>query len=171
MFKTNYILNPKRAQFESRRERFSYRVKLPFVLLGLWLGFPNIQYSYVHGNKQRLRLGFGCSTMNTVFNVISGDICVGDGTIFGHNCMVLTGTHRFINGRRASLGDSNEEETPTAGRDIQIGTGCFIGSGTIIQGNVKIGDNVLIGSGAVVTGDLPGNCFAAGVPAKVISFF
>lgn len=43
--------------------------------------------------------------------------------------------------------------------------GC--GNCTILPG-VTIGNNVIIAAGAVVTKDIPDNCIAAGVPAKVI---
>ena len=171
MFNNNYFLNPKRSEFNSLRGKIVYFVKLPLVKLGLWLGFQNIEYSYVHGCKSRISLGENCSTMNTIFNVISGNIIVGNDTLFGHNCMVLTGTHEFYNGRRASLNNPTLEETPVAGRDINIGEGCFIGSGVIIQGNVNIGSNVILGAGAVVTGNIPDNCFAAGIPAKIVNYF
>jgi acetyltransferase-like isoleucine patch superfamily enzyme len=108
--------------------------------------------------------------MNTLFNVISGNITIGDNTLFTHNCMVLTGTHNFYNGKLASLNNPPELEVPNQGRDIVIGSGCFIGSGAIILGNVIIGDNVIIAAGSVVTNDVPSNCFAGGIPAKVIHF-
>jgi acetyltransferase-like isoleucine patch superfamily enzyme len=108
--------------------------------------------------------------MNTLFNVISGNITIGDNTLFTHNCMVLTGTHNFYNGKLASLNNPPELEVPNQGRDIVIGSGCFIGSGAIILGNVIIGDNVIIAAGSVVTNDVPSNCFAGGIPAKVINF-
>ena len=171
MFNNNFFLNPKRYEFGSLRARIVYYVKLPLVNIGLRLGFQNIEYSYVHGCKSRVKLGDNCSTMNTIFNVISGNIVVGNNTLFGHNCMVLTGTHEFYNGRRASLSDPPVEETPNSGRDITIGEGCFIGSGVIIQGKVNIGDNVIVAAGAVVTKDIPGNCFVAGVPAKIVNYF
>ncbi len=171
MFNLNFFLNPKRKENYSLRGKVVNYIKLPFLNFGLWLGFQNIEYSYVHGCKSRIKLGGNCSTMNTIFNVISGNIVVGSNTLFGHNCMVLTGTHKFHNGRRASLNESPEEETPDSGRDIKIGDGCFIGSGTIIQGKVNIGNNVMIGSGSVVTKDIPDGCFAAGVPAIIIHYF
>ncbi len=171
MFNISYFLNPKRKENYTLRQKVAYCVKLPLLNFGLWLGFQNIQYSYVHGCKSRVKLGDNCSTMNTIFNVISGNIVIGNNTLFGHNCMVLTGIHEFYNGRRASLNDSLVEETPDSGRDIIIGEGCFIGSGAIIQGKVNIGDNVIIAAGAVVTKDVPDNCFAAGVPAKIINYF
>jgi acetyltransferase-like isoleucine patch superfamily enzyme len=144
-------------------------ILLPITRLGLLCGFPNIDYAYVHGRVRRLHIGQRCSTMNTTFNVVSGDVYIGDDTLFSHNCYVLTGIHRFYNGKRAGLqADSPITEVPLEGRDIRIGKGCFIGAGATIIGGVTIGDNVIIGAGAVVTSDVPTGSFAAGVPARVM---
>ena len=121
MFKTNYFLNPKRNEQTSLRVKVGFYTKLPLIKLGLWLGFQNIEYSYVHGCKSRLSLGMNCSTMNTIFNVISGDVSIGDDTLFGHNCMVLTGTHEFYDGRRASLSSAIIEETPVSVEILVLG--------------------------------------------------
>lgn len=44
----------------------------------------------------------------------------------------------------------------------------WIGEGVAIMPNVTIGENSIIGSNAVVTKNIPANCVAAGVPAKII---
>lgn len=51
---------------------------------------------------------------------------------------------------------------------IKIGSNCFLGHGTIVVPGVTIGNNVIIGTGSVVSRDIPSNCVAAGVPARVI---
>jgi maltose O-acetyltransferase len=136
--------------------------------VGLWCGFTNVDYAYVHGHVGRLHLGERCSTMNTIFNTVSGDIWIGDDTLFSHNCQVLTGVHRFHEGRRASLAVPPKiDETPLEGRDVHIGSGCFIGANACILGGVTLGDNVIVGAGAVVTHDIPSGCFAVGIPARV----
>jgi galactoside O-acetyltransferase len=122
---------------------------------------------YCKGDHKKLHLGKNVSTVNTLFNTSSGHIYIDDNTIFGHNVMVLTGVHEFLNGVRKSL-ITKGLETPLEGFDIKIGKGCWIASGVIITGKVNIGDNVIIGAGAVVTKDIPSNVFAAGVPAKVL---
>jgi len=163
-----FVFNPWRDEHRSRRQRVIARLLSPLTRLSLSAGFLNIDYSYVHGDAKRLRLGARCSTMNTVFNTVSGEIYVGDDTLFSHNCMVLTGTHRFSDGVRVGLTSTADfPEVPAAGRDIRIGKGCFIGAGAIIVGPVTIGDNVRIGAGSVVTRDIPSGAFAAGVPARV----
>lgn len=175
MFESNFFLNPIRNTKKTNRSflfMLKYWTRYFFVRLGLLYGFQNIDYSYIHGDKKRFHIGENCSTMNSIFNVISGHITLGDNTIVGHNCMFLTGTHNFAEGVRASLTENyTDEETPTEGRDIKVGCGCFIGSGVTVIGPVTIGNNVIIGSGSVVTKSIPDSCFAVGFPAKVIKKF
>lgn len=122
---------------------------------------------YCHGSDTRLHIGYGVSTVNTLFNVSSGEITVGDRCVFGHNCMVLTGRHEFVDGQRRWLA-TGQGDAPAEGFDITIGRGCWIASGAIITGGVTIGDNVIVAAGAVVTRDVPSGCLVAGVPARVI---
>jgi acetyltransferase-like isoleucine patch superfamily enzyme len=49
-----------------------------------------------------------------------------------------------------------------------VGSYSRIGSNATILPDVKIGKNVTIGAGSVVTKDLPDNCVAVGIPAKII---
>lgn len=128
------------------------------------------------GNSGCLVIGKKVAVANTLFNVSSGSITIGDYTIFGQNVMVLTGRHNFINGQRAGLEDvingpqwgGGEVEVPSSGYDIQIGRGTWIASGAIITGGVKIGDNSIIAAGSVVTRDIPDYAIAAGAPARII---
>jgi acetyltransferase-like isoleucine patch superfamily enzyme len=99
------------------------------------------------------------------FNTRSGKITVGNNTVFGEYVMVLTGKHKFF-----SEVESFEDlhEVPEGGRDIVIGSNCYIGSGAIIVGPVIIGDFAVIGAGAVVTKDVEAYTLVGGVPAKKI---
>ena len=51
--------------------------------------------------------------------------------------------------------------------NVTVGQMTFIGMGSSIIQNVAIGSNVTIGAGSVVIKDLPDNCLAVGVPAKI----
>lgn len=51
---------------------------------------------------------------------------------------------------------------------VTIGECCNIGTGSAIIQEITIGDNVTLGAGSVVVHDLPDNCTAVGVPARVI---
>ena len=50
----------------------------------------------------------------------------------------------------------------------RIGDNVLIGVHSIVTMGVKIGNNVIIAAGAVVTKNIPDNCIAGGVPARVI---
>jgi serine O-acetyltransferase len=43
-----------------------------------------------------------------------------------------------------------------------------IGAGAKVLGAIHIGDDVAIGANAVVIQDIPSNCIAVGVPARVM---
>jgi len=53
-------------------------------------------------------------------------------------------------------------------RRVSIGDGSWLGHGTVVLPGSNIGRHVVVGANSVVTGDLPDNCVAAGVPARVI---
>ena len=130
----------------------------------------------VIGDKKRLSIGSRSAVSNTVFNLSGGDIRIGDRSIFGCGSMIITGTHNFINGQRASIWPEYDngswgggvEEVDSFGRDIRIGDGVFVGVGVIILGGVDIGDNCLIAAGAVVTKSFEPFSIIGGVPARKI---
>lgn len=132
--------------------------------------------SHTIGSSGKLIKGKKVVVNNTLFNLSSGSIIIGDYTFFGYNVMVLTGKHNFKDGKRAGLQEIMEtnswgggkSEVPSEGYDIKIGSGSWICSGTIIVGGVNIGDNVIVYSGSIVTKDIPNFAVVAGVPAKVI---
>jgi serine O-acetyltransferase len=53
-------------------------------------------------------------------------------------------------------------ELPTIGNRVDIGCGACI------LGGVTVGDDCTIGANAVVTSDIPPNCMAFGIPARII---
>ncbi len=52
--------------------------------------------------------------------------------------------------------------------DVTLKERCFIGINVIVHPSVTIGKRAIVGSGSVVTKDVPDDCVAVGVPAKVI---
>lgn len=163
---SSQLMNPWRRE-HPLRPRWIRTLLSPVVFLGVRAGFRHVDHSYIHGDSRRLHCGQRVSLMDTTFNLVSGHVHIGDDTLFSHGCYVLTGMHRFVNGRRASLQpDLGVAEVPADGRDIRIGKGCFIGAGAIILGGVSIGDNVIVGAGAVVASDVVAGQFIAGIPAE-----
>ena len=56
---------------------------------------------------------------------------------------------------------------PPIHKEIRIGDNVWVGAGVIVLPGCRIGNNSVIAAGAVVCHDIPDNCMAAGVPAKV----
>lgn len=83
----------------------------------------------------------------------SNSLIFNETTIIGNNCNVSqTLTIGANNGTAAIIGDN-----------------VYIGPHVCLVENVMIGNEVTIGAGAVVTKDIPANCTAVGVPARVIN--
>lgn len=99
------------------------------------------------------------------FNTRSGKIKIGKNTMFGEDVMLLTGKHSDI-GEIEVIEDLHR--VPLGGRDIIIGSNCYIGSGAILIGPVSIGDFSVICAGAVVTKDVIPYSMVGGIPAKKI---
>lgn len=51
----------------------------------------------------------------------------------------------------------------------KIGNNVFIGTGSVILGNITIGNNAAIAANSVVIDDVPAGVFVAGNPAKIIA--
>lgn len=97
------------------------------------------------------------------YNVTILDIApvtFGDYCMVGPNCVIASVNHPTDPaGRRKHIGIA---KPVTFGNDVWLGANV-----TVVPG-VHIGNNVIVAAGAVVTKDLPDNCLAGGVPAKVI---
>lgn len=108
-------------------------------------------HKYQFDISYRAQIGPGLSIAHYGYIVVTSN------TTIGTDCHLKPGT---------IFGKKQTEETGGA----TIGNNVNVGAGSKIIGNVKIGDNVFIGANAVVTKDIPSNCVAAGVPAKVIRY-
>lgn len=92
-----------------------------------------------------------------------GGIKIGNGTIIGPECVILSSSHNYrCNG-----------VLPYGGPDIKkttiIGCGVWLGYRVSICPGVKIGDGAVVGMGSVVARDIPAGDIVAGNPAKRIS--
>lgn len=101
----------------------------------------------------RLSIGPGLVLMHTQGTVL------GASTI-GRNVTIY---HQVTIGAKELDFAYNDNLRPT------VGNGVIIGVGAKILGNVTIGDNCVIGANAVVISDVPNDCVAIGIPAKLRS--
>jgi sugar O-acyltransferase (sialic acid O-acetyltransferase NeuD family) len=109
---------------------------------------------------------------------ISSDVRLGKGVFINKGCIITTnitiGDHVSINpgcgiGHDAVIGNySTLMWHVNISGSVEIAEGCLLGTkATVLQGK-KIGSWTIVGAGTVVTRDLPANCTAVGIPAKVI---
>ena len=94
----------------------------------------------------------------------SGGLAIGDHSTVGSHVFVWTHTSY-----RANLAFDNRIASPHTERlPTTIGRGCFLGGPTVVYPGVTLGDRTVVLPMSVVTKDLPGNCMAAGAPARII---
>lgn len=90
---------------------------------------------------------------------------IGDDVWFGMDIYVTDANHGY-----------RDPDTPI-GRQlgphepVRIGSGTWIGHGSVVLPGTTIGRNVVVAAGSVVRGDIPDHAVIAGVPAKVIRRF
>lgn len=87
---------------------------------------------------------------------------IGDDVWTGHHVYVTDANHGYED---VSLPIGLQFAAP---RPVRIGSGSWLGHGTIVLGGATIGDHVVVGAGSVVTGTLPDYSVAVGNPARVI---
>lgn len=104
-------------------------------------------------------IGKSVSLVNTLLDC-NDQITIGDFVSFGHNCMILTGSHDiFLKGEERQLSNRHAP--------VVIKNGAWIASGVIVCPGVTIGENSVVGAGSVVTRDIPDNEFWAGIPCTL----
>lgn len=83
-------------------------------------------------------------------------VVIGETTEIGDNCTVYQGV---------TLGGTGKE---TGKRHPTLGNNVMVGAGARVLGPFKVGDNSKIAANAVVLSEVPPNCTAVGVPARIV---
>ena len=164
------------------------------VLLGFWrlrrctavghrarvYGAPRIT------NMGEIRIGdrfifFNQTVRSELVTHPGGCIEIGHGVFVNYGASISA--HRLVRigdgaqlGSYACLMDNDyhqveDRDKPGESKPIILGRNVWLGVRVVVLKGVTIGDNAVIGAGSVVTKDVPANCLAAGVPAKVIRTF
>lgn len=92
-----------------------------------------------------------------------GKIHIGSGVLLGPYVKIFSTSHHY--------GRNGEIHQSLISGAVTISNNAWIGSGAVIALNVRIGNNSVIGANSFVNQDIPDNCVAAGVPAKIIKKF
>ena len=116
--------------------------------------------AYVVGNVE---IGEGSSVWpGAVVRGDMGKVTIGKHTNIQDNSIVHGDANVFI-------GDSVVIAHRVLCHGMEIGDGCLIGNGAIVNDGVKIGKNTIIGSGAMVVEnmEIPSGSIVMGIPARI----
>lgn len=102
-------------------------------------------------------IAYGC------WFVASGGITIADGVLFGPYCVVSSSNHTREN---LSFRSGAPQLQP-----VVIDSGSWIAAHVTLTAGCKIGAGSLIAAGAVVSGNIPPNSKAGGVPARILASF
>lgn len=83
-------------------------------------------------------------------------VVIGETTEIGDDCTIYQGV---------TLGGTGKDQGK---RHPTLGNHVMVGAGAKVLGPIRIGNNVRIAAGAVVLTDIPDNCTAVGIPARVV---
>ncbi|MEO7912516.1 MAG: DapH/DapD/GlmU-related protein [Roseiflexaceae bacterium] len=108
----------------------------------------------------KLKIGQRCWFNVGCFFDLDAEIIVGDQVAFGHQVVVLTGSHE--------VGPPTQRAAALYTKPVTIGDGAWLGARCTILPGVTIGSGSIVAAGAVVNRDVPPNVLVAGVPARVI---
>jgi len=147
----------------------------PLTAIAMGIGAPAPRKRVI-GRIERLGVAFPTLVHPTA--IVQERATLGRGVVIGPGAVITVdievGEFAVVNVLASISHDSRLGAYSTlaprvtlAGNTI-LGDGCDVGVGVAFVPGVRIGEWSVIGAGAVVTGDLPANCTAVGVPARVI---
>ena len=130
-----------------RASHFFYKIKLKFIArllsqLGKFFTGTEIHPGATIGKGLFIDHGSG--------------VVIGETTVIGDDCTIYQG---------ATLGGTGKD---VGKRHPTLGNNVMVGSGAKVLGPFRVGDNSKIAAGAVVLNEVPDNCTAVGVPARII---
>ena len=109
------------------------------------------KYNWLVQNKKELKLGYKTDIGAFTYINAKAGVVIEDFVQIGSHCSIYS-----ISTIDEKIGE------------VVLRTNCRIGSHSVIMPGVTIGENAVIGAHSFVNQDIPANCTAVGVPAKVI---
>ncbi|MFC8919319.1 acyltransferase [Streptomyces sp. NPDC047821] len=109
-------------------------------------------------------------------------LTLGNGVVLGRGSHVVAdaavtigsdtfcGPYVYITSTNHSYDDPDEpvgRQWPRSA-PVEIGPGCWLGTGAVILPGARLGRNVVVAAGAVVRGEVPDHAVVAGAPARVV---
>lgn len=115
-------------------------------------------------SQARIELAEGVELSGTSIACRSTSVTIGHHTLIGPDCAIMDADfHALVPAHTRHIEPGMERDAA-----VHIGSHVWIGLRCTILKGAHIGDNAVIGAGSVVTGVIPPNTIAAGVPARVV---
>ena len=109
------------------------------------------KYNWVVQNKDGLKLGYKTDIGAFTYINAKNGVTIEDHVQIGSHCSIY------------SISTIDEKEGP-----VVLKRNCKIGSHSVILPGVTIGENSVVGAMSFINSDIPPDCVAYGVPAKVV---
>lgn len=127
----------------------------------------NIQHDnlvILHNINGNLIISDGCDIGSYSRIAAISNVFIDKNVITGPNVFIADYNHNYLNIDVPIKSGGNI----VYDKGIRIGEGSWIGTNSVIVGNVSIGKHCVIGANSVVTKDIPDYCVVVGSPAKII---
>ena len=162
------ILKTKEAvkdYFENVDDAFTIGIGDPHLRFKMYTNFKAIKGDFITLKSPFSRIGsydviIGEGSILMDYSIISNNVSIGKGCIVYYNSTI---THDCEIGAFVEISPS----VNLLG-NVKVGKFSQIGANSTVLPKVSIGKNVIIGAGSLVTKDIPDNCLAFGVPARII---
>ena len=136
------------GEFARRISQKNWLVGLPLKIIFYIVNYFIRLIHHVEIHSTNIGPGLYISHVGTI---LIGPITIGCNLSITHNVTIGIG-HRF----------------GEAGMPSSIGDNVWIGTGSVISGDISIGKNVTIGSGCILSRSLPDGCLAMGNPGRIV---
>jgi acetyltransferase-like isoleucine patch superfamily enzyme len=122
--------------------------------------------------QHKLLIGSNCKIGDNVHIAAGESVTIGDNCLFASKIYISDISHGdYSDLKTASNPNIPPDERPLITKPVSIGNNVWLGDNVCVLPGVSIGNGCVIGANAVVNRDIPDNCLAVGVPARVIKKF
>ncbi|WP_046780739.1 acyltransferase [Streptomyces yangpuensis] len=114
------------------------------------------------GAEPMLLLGDGVVIGRDSHVIADARIEIGSNTFCGPG-VYITSTNHSYDDPHEPIGRQWPRSAP-----VEIGPGCWLGTGAVILPGARLGRNVVVAAGSVVRGEVPDHAVVAGAPARIV---
>jgi UDP-perosamine 4-acetyltransferase len=116
------------------------------------------RYAYISPSAS---LGSGIAIMPGA--VVNAEVCIQDYVIVNTGASI---DHESVLGEACHIAPGSH-----LSGNVRVGEGALLGTGTQVIDGMTVGAWSILGAGAVVVRNIPEQCLAVGVPARIIKYF